>query len=91
MLEEEEGKAEAAASASSSSSSSAAATTPASGRRETRGRTLFLLSAYKLGKERLLMGVARAVGRPVVVDQDKRRVLECLGIGEVGAWGEAMG
>lgn len=46
-------------------------------------RTVFLLSAYNLGKERLLIGVSKRVGRPVVVDQKKMRVLQCLGLDAV--------
>lgn len=46
-------------------------------------RTVFLLSAYNLGKERLLIGVSKRVGRPVVVDEKKMRVLQCLGLDAV--------
>jgi len=42
-------------------------------------RTLVLLSAYKLGKERILLAVAKALGRKIFVDTAKLPVLECLG------------
>jgi hypothetical protein len=43
-----------------------------------RHKTLFLLSAYKLGKERVLIDVARRTNIPIYVDDAKMKVLECL-------------
>lgn len=42
------------------------------------GKTLFVLSAYKLGKERVLLHVAKSTGLKIYVDENKMKVLNCL-------------
>ena len=39
---------------------------------------LILLGAYTIGKEKLLLGVARATGLQIFVDEEKYRILRCL-------------
>ena len=43
-----------------------------------RGDCLVLLSAYTIGKEKVLLGVSRATGHPIYVSPEKMQVLQCL-------------
>jgi DNA cross-link repair 1A protein len=43
-------------------------------------KTLFMFGSYTIGKERLYLEAARALGRPVYVSATKKKVLDCLGL-----------
>jgi DNA ligase-1 len=45
-------------------------------------QTLILLSAYTIGKERLMLGIAREAGVSVGVSDDKMAALACLDLGD---------
>jgi len=43
-------------------------------------RALYVFGSYTIGKERLFLEVARALGRKVYISAAKRRILDCLGL-----------
>jgi len=43
-------------------------------------RTVFLLSAYNIGKERILIQVAKQTGHKIRIDERKTKILKCLNL-----------
>ncbi|GAA0163652.1 DNA ligase [Lithospermum erythrorhizon] len=57
---------------------------------ENEGNVLFLVATYIVGKERILVEIARRCKRKVYVDSKKMAILRVLGLGEGGMFSEDM-
>ena len=45
---------------------------------KSKGRLLVVVGTYSIGKERIVMGIARALGTKIYASMGKRRICECL-------------
>ncbi|KAL1412094.1 DNA cross-link repair protein PSO2/SNM1 [Vanrija albida] len=52
---------------------------------ERKGRTLVLIGTYSIGKERIVKGIAQALGSKIYCDQRKRSILDCEADSELHA------